>query len=163
MANNLTYKSTYEDIGWSLRDTLDKIKQDGETKELKFEMLYKYGRLLFMDGDIDKAYNVLQQCSIHSIDNFVVTDYDKELYYWAARCLEAQGKKDLALNGYLLLLENESYTKDDDVFVNEILDRLPLFGDITEFVNEYKKTRQEEKENPKDLLGKVIKFLKENK
>jgi hypothetical protein len=60
------------------------------------------------------------------------------------------------------LLENEENQKDEE-FVNAVLDRLNLFGNITTLVDEYKKRRHEEMTNPKDLLGKVLKFLRENK
>jgi ketopantoate reductase len=43
MENKLTYNSTYNEVGCSLRVTLDEIKKYGETKELKYEMLLKYG------------------------------------------------------------------------------------------------------------------------
>ena len=160
MAKKLTYNSTFDEVGWSLRDTLDEIKQKGETKDLKYEMLLKYGRLRLMEGNLNDAYQIFQQCSIHSIDNGV-RDI-KELYYWTSRCLEEQGNKERSLGGYLRLLENEENQKDEE-FVNAVLDRLNLFGDISSLVDEYKKRRHEETTNPKDLLGKVLKFLRENK
>lgn len=160
MAKKLSYNSTFDEIGWSLRDTLDEIKQKGETKDLKYEMLLKYGRLRLMEGSLNDAYQIFQECSIHSIDNGV-RDI-KELYYWTSRCLEEQGNKKRALGGYLRLLEDEQNLKDRE-FVNAVLDRLSLFGDITSLVNEYKRIRHEEMTNPKDLLGEVLKFLRENK
>ena len=156
----LTYNSTFDEVGWSLRDTLDEIKQKGETKQLKFDMLLKYGRIKLMEGNANEAYQIFQQCSIHAVDNGIPDV--KELYYWASRSTEEQGNKERALNGYLMLLENEQNIKDED-FVNAVLDRLILFGDITTLVDEYKKRRHEEMTNPKDLLGKVLKFLRENK
>ena len=161
MKTKLTYNSTFDEVGWSLRDTLDEIKQQGETKNLKYDMLLKYGRLNLLEGNFDKAYQIFQQCSIHSIDNGV-RDI-KELYYWTSRCLEEQGNKERALNGYLMLLEKKDFIENDDEFVNAVLDRLILFGDISSLVNEYKKRRHEEMTNPKDLLGKILKFLRENK
>lgn len=160
MAKKLTYYSTFDEVGWSLRDTLDEIKQKGETKQLKFDMLLKYGRIKLMEGNANEAYQIFQQCSIHAIDNGI-SDV-KELYYWASRSTEERGNKERALNGYLMLLENEQNIKDED-FVNAVLDRLILFGDITPLVDEYKKRRHEEMNNPKDLLGKMLKFLRENK
>lgn len=161
MAKKLTYNSSFNEVGWSLRDTLDEIKQQGETKELKYEMLLRFGRIKLMEGKLNEAYQIFQQCSIHSIDNGV---HDiKELYYWTSRCLEEQGNKERALNGYLMLLEKEQYIENDEEFVNAMLDRLILFGDITSLVNEYKNKRHEEMTNPKDLLGKVLKFLREDK
>lgn len=161
MTKKLTYNSTFDEVGWSLRDTLDQIKQYGETKELKYEMLLKYGRVKLMEGNLNEAYQIFQQCSIHSIDNGIREV--KELYYWTSRCLEEQGNKDRALNGYLMLLEKEQFIESDEEFVNAVLDRLILFGDITSLVNEYKIKRHEEMANPKDLLGKMLKFLRENK
>lgn len=159
MAKKLTYNSTYDEIGWSIRETLDEIKQKGETKGLKYEMLLKYGRLKLMEGDLERAYEVFQQCSIHSIDNGVLDI--KELYYWISRCLEKKGEKERALGGYLGLLENEQNIKDED-FVDEVLDRLILFGDTSSLIKEYKERRHKEMTNPQDLLGKVIKYLKDN-
>lgn len=161
MEKKITYNSTFNEVGWSLRDTLDEIKQYGETKELKYEMLLKYGRLKLMGGNLNEAYQIFQQCSIHSIDNGVQNI--KELYYWTSRCLEEQGNKERALNGYLMLLEKEQFIENDEEFVDAVLDRLTLFGDITLLVTEYKNKRNEEMNNPKDLLGKVIKLLKEVK
>ena len=161
MAKKITYNSTLNEVGWSLRDTLEEIKQFGETKELKYEMLLKYGRLKLMEGNLNEAYQIFQQCSIHSIDNGVQNI--KDLYYWTSRCLEEQGNKERALNGYLMLLEKEQFIENDEEFVNAVLDRLTLFGNITSLVNEYKNKRNEEMNNPKDLLGKVIKFLREAK
>lgn len=161
MAKKLTYESTLDEIGWSLRDTLDEIKQKGETKDLKYEMLLKFGRLKLIEGNLNEAYQIFQQCSIHAINNDV-RDI-KELYYWTSRCLEEQGNKERALNGYLMLLEKEQFIENDEDFVNAVLDRLTLFGDITLLVAQYKNKRNEEMNNPKDLLGKVIKLLREAK
>jgi tetratricopeptide (TPR) repeat protein len=160
MAIKLRYQSSFDDIGWSLRETLDEIKRYGETKQLKFNMLLKYGRLLLMEGKLDDSYKVFQQCSVHAIDNEIPDT--KELYYWASRCLEEQGNMEKALSGYLRLLENERVIQNDEEIVNVILDRLILFGNITTLVNEYKKKREEELNNPKDLLGKIAKFLRES-
>ena len=160
MAIKLTYQSSLDDIGWSLRETLDEIKRYGETKQLKFDMLLKYGRLLLMEGKLDDSYKVFQQCSVHAIDNEIPDT--NELYYWASRCLEEQGNTERALTSYLTLLENERFIENDDEFVNAILDRLILFGNITTLVNEYKKKREEELNNPKDMLGKIAKFLRES-
>jgi hypothetical protein len=161
MPKKLTYNSSFNEVGWSLRETLDEIKQQGETKELKYEMLIRFGRIKLMEGKLNEAYQIFQQCSIHSIDNGV---HDiKELYYWTSRCLEEQGEKERALNGYLMLLENEQYIENDEEFLNAVLDRLTLFGNINSLVNEYKNKRYEEMTNPKDLLGKMLKILREVK
>ncbi len=69
MATKLTYHSTFNEVGWSLRETLDAIEVQGETPHLKYDMLLKYGRVSLMEGKLDKAYKVFQQCSIHAIDN----------------------------------------------------------------------------------------------
>ncbi len=159
MAKKLSYQSTFTEVGWSLRETLNEIEKQGETKQLKFDMLLKYGRLLLMEGKPNEAYQLFQQCSIHAIDNGVPDV--KELYYWTSRCQEEQGNKERAINGYLMLLEREKFIKNDVEFVDAILDRLILFGDISALVNDYKKKREEELNNPKDSLGKVIKFLRE--
>jgi tetratricopeptide (TPR) repeat protein len=161
MTKKLNYQSTFDDVGWSLRETLDEIKQHGENKQLKFDMLLKYGRIKLMEGKPSEAYQIFQQCSVHAIDNGI--SEVKELYYWTSRCQEEQGNKDRALTGYLMSLERNGFIENDEEFVNAVLDRLILFGDISSLVNEYKKQRDEEMNNPKDLLGKVIKFLKEAK
>ena len=159
MAKKLTYQSTFNEVGWSLMETLEEIKKEGETKQLKFDMLVKHGRMLLMQKKLNDAYQVFLQCSTHAIDNSVPEI--KELYYWTSRCLEEKGKKDSAVNGYLRLLESERFTENDEEFVDAVLDRLILFGDIAALVNDYKKKREEELNNPKDLLGKVIKLLRE--
>lgn len=157
MAKKLTYQSTFNEVGWSLMETLEEIKKQGQTKQLKFDMLLKHGRMLLMQKKLDEAYQVFLQCSTHAIDNGVPVI--KELYYWTSRCLEEQGNKNSAVNCYLRLLEN--HPENDEEFVDAILDRLILFGDISTLVNDYKKNRYEELNNPKDLLGKVIKLLRE--
>lgn len=161
MEKNIKYQGTIDDMGWSLRKTLDEIEKNGETRQLKFDMLLKYGRLLLLEGKANDAYEVFQQCSIHSVDNGI-TDV-KELYYWTSRCQEEQGNMERALNGYIMLLERERFIENDEIFVNAVLDRLILFGDISTLVNEYKNRKFEEMNNPKDLLGKVIKLLREVK
>ena len=161
MPKKLTYNSSFNEIGGSLRNTLDEINQLGETKELKYEMLIKFGRIKLLEGKFNEAYQIFQQCSIHSMDYGI---YDiKELYYWTSRCLEEQGEKERALNGYLMLLENEQYIENDEEFLNVVLDRLTLFGNINSLVNKYKNKRYEEMTNPKDLLGKMLKILREDK
>ena len=159
MKKKLNYNSNYDDIGWSLRETLDEIDKKGETKELKYDMLLKYGRMKFMEGKFNKAYKIFMQCSSHSIDNCILDN--KEIYYWASRCLENMGNEGRALNGYLRLLENEKFINDEN-FVDAVLDRLIFFGDITSLVTEYKRQRNDQMTNPKDSIGKVLKFLREN-
>lgn len=161
MKKGLNYQSAFDDVGWSLRETLDEIRLHGETKQLKFDMLLKYGRLKLMEGNLVDAYQIFQQCSNHAMDNGI--SEVKELYYWTSRCQEAQGNKERALTGYLMLLERDRFIDNDDEFINAILDRLILFGDVSSLITEYKKRRTEEMNNPKDELGKVIKFLREQK
>lgn len=158
MAKKLTYTSTYDEIGWSLRETLDAIEKQGETKELKYDMLLKYGRLYFVERNYEKAYKILAQCSIHAMDNWV--DDVKEMYYWSARCLEEKGDNDRAISGYLRLLESEKNIE-DEAFLNAVLDRLNLYKNLSHLVSEFKKERDEELNNPKDLAGKAAKFLRE--
>ncbi|HMT77710.1 MAG TPA: hypothetical protein PKA44_08350 [Saprospiraceae bacterium] len=159
MAKKLSYQSTMDEVAGSLRETLDEIKKFGETKDLKYEMLLKYGRFLFLAGNTKRALEVLTQCSIHGIDNGVAEI--REIYYWAARCREAEGKHEEAINGYLMLLERNSHSKYDEDLLNAVLERISLMGDISSPVEDYKKKREEELNNPKDLLGKVIKLLRE--
>ena len=129
MVKKLTFQSTFNEVGWSLRETLDEIEKQGETKQLKFDMLLKYGRVLLMQSKLNEAYQTFQQCSIHAIDNGVPDV--KELYYWTSRCQEEQGNKERAINGYLMLLERERFTENNEEFVDAVLDRLILFGDIS--------------------------------
>jgi len=135
MAKKLSLKSTYNEVGWSLRETLDQIERNGETKELKYDMLLKYGWLKFLDNDPDGAYRIFSQCSTHAIDNGIL-DID-ELFYWAARCLEEKGDKENALNGYLSLLESSSKYQNNEELINEIFDRLKVYGDIPSLLREY--------------------------
>lgn len=158
MANKLTFNSTFNEVCLSLRGTLEEIEKHGETKQLKFDMLLKYGRVKLMEGSLDSAYEVFQQCSIHAIDNNVPDI--KELYYWTSRYQEVKGNKERAINGYLMLLEK--FAKDDDEdFINAVLDRLNLFQNITPIIADYKARRAEELTNPKDLLGKTLKLLRD--
>lgn len=158
MAKKLTFDSSYNEIGWSLRETLDEIQAKGETKELKYEMLLKYGRLYISEGDYKKAYKILAQCSVHAIDNWIADV--KEMYFWSARCLEEMGDTERALDGYLMLLEDQRNIE-DQIFLNAVLDRLNQYKNLSSMVSEYKKRRDEELNNPKDLLGQSIKFLRE--
>lgn len=153
----LTIHSDLEEIGWSLRETLDAIEVEGETPQLKFDMLLKYGRLLFMDRKYDRAYEVLQQASTHSIDNGVWNIAD--LYFWANRCMEEKGDVDRAKSGYLMLLERQPYSNDEEM-VNAILDRLNQYDDLKEVIEKYRKKKQDLWDNPPDLLHKAIKLLK---
>ncbi|MBN9351923.1 MAG: hypothetical protein J0H55_14680 [Chitinophagaceae bacterium] len=105
MTKKLTIHSSFDEIGWSLSETLNKIEAEGETPQLKFDMLLKYGRLKFLEGDYERAYEVLQQASTHSIDNGVRDIED--LYFWTNRCLEEKGDTERAISGYLMLLERE--------------------------------------------------------
>ncbi len=82
---------------------MDTIKAEGETPQLKFDMLLKYGRVFFLEGNYERAYEVFQQCSIHGIDHGV-KDL-KDLYFWSSRCLEEKRDTERAKNGYLMLLE----------------------------------------------------------
>lgn len=158
MANKLTIHSGHEEIGRSLRETLDKIEAEGETPQLKFDMLLKYARSLFMERNYDRSYEVLQQASTHSIDNGVRDIGD--LYYWANRCLEEKGDAERAISGYLMLLEREPYRSDEEM-TNAVLDRLNRYDNLSELIQKYKKKKQEEWDNPPDLLHKVIKLLRE--
>lgn len=158
MTNKLTIHSGYEEIGKSLRETLDKIEAEGETPQLKFDMLLKYARLLFMEGNYDRSYEVLQQASTYSIDNGVRDIGD--LYFWANRNLEEKGDIERAISGYLMLLEREPYRSDEEM-TNAILDRLSRYDNLTETIQKYQKKKQEDWDNPPDLLHKVIKLLKE--
>jgi len=103
MTYKLTIHSGYEEIGRSLMETLQKIEAEGDTPQLKFDMLLKYARLLFMEGNYDRCQEILQQASTHSIDNGVRDIGD--LYFWADRCLEEKGDTERAISGYLMLLE----------------------------------------------------------
>lgn len=158
MTENLNLDSSREEIGWSLRETLDKIKDEGETPQLKFDMLLKYGRVLFMEENYEQAYEVFQQCSIHGIDNGV-KDL-KDLYFWTSRCLQEKGDTVRAKNSFLMLLEREPYNNNEET-VNAILDRLDVYDDLAEVIVKYKKKKQDDWDNPPDLLSATIKFLKE--
>ncbi len=159
MSNKLTYNSTLDEVGWSLRETLELIKKVGETKELKYEMLLKYGRFKLLEGDLDKAYETLQHCSIHGLDHQI--GGVNELYYWSARCIEEQGDKERALNSYLVLLDIVQSKDGTEELVNAILDRLILFGDVATLVEEFRIKRQKEIDHPADILGKIRKVLRD--
>jgi tetratricopeptide (TPR) repeat protein len=158
MSKKNTYQSTFEELGWSLRETLDKIEKHGETKELKYEMLLKYGRLKLMEGNLNEAYQIFQQCSTHSIDNWI--PYVNDLYYWTARCLEEQGNKERAFNAYLMVLDKIKVDEEEEL-MNAILDRFHLFENVSQLVDEYKKKKKERMNNPDELLDKFVKVLRQ--
>ena len=160
MAKKLNFQSSFQDIGMSLSDTLEEIKLHGETKQLKFDMLLKYGRLLLANGDPDKAYKVFQQCSIHAIDNGMLDV--RELYFWTCRVLEEQGKNDKAISIYMDLLERDIYIKDDEDFVNAILERLITYGDISSLASQVKNRTNEYVANPNVFLGKITEIIHES-
>lgn len=161
MTSKLTYSSSFYEVGQSLRETLDEIEKNGETAQLKHEMLYKYGRLMMMEGKFQKAYEAFCQCSTHAVDNGIQNV--KELYYWTSRSLEELGNKERAINGYLMLLEKDRFIEGDEDFVNALLDRLSLFENMAALVADYRVKRYEELTNPKDFLGQTIKFLRDLK
>ncbi|WP_326985228.1 hypothetical protein [Chryseobacterium sp. MP_3.2] len=157
----ITYQSDLNEIGNSLMDCLSQIKKEGETKELKFEMLLKYGRVLFLKNKIEKAYQTFQQGAVYAMENNITEV--KEIYFWTARCIEETGDKNIALGNYLMLLENNQYSENDSEFVDAILDRFNFFTDLEDKIRDYKLKRDEALKNPKDLLSKLNKFLKEKK
>ena len=88
----LNYKSNIDEIGNSLMETLSEIKKEGETKELKFDMLFKYGRVLFLQNEFGKSHQAFEQAAVHAIENNI--SEIKNLYYWSARCLEETADKE---------------------------------------------------------------------
>ena len=112
----LSINSTFDEVAMSLQHTLSEIKKVGENKHLEYDKLMKYGRLMLMENSFDKAYQIFQQCSIHATDNGIQNI--KELYYWTSRCQEGNGNKVMAINSYLMLLENFA---DDDNFINKYI------------------------------------------
>ena len=107
MDRRLTLSSTFNEIARSLADTMKEIDAKGKTKELQYDLLIKTGRLDFMEGKFEEAYQGFQECIAH----FAAGQKDNELYYWISRCLEGLGEKDKALSGYLMALEKN---EDDD-------------------------------------------------
>ena len=157
----LNYKSNIDEIGNSLMETLTEIKKEGETKELKFDMLVKYGRVLFLQNEFGKSYQTFEQAAIHAIENNI--SEIKSLYYWTARCLEENGAKEAAFKSYLILLDNKQFTANDEEFIDIVLDRLNFFENLEEKIINYKIQKAEELENPTDLLGKLMKYFKVKK
>tara|TARA_R110001606_G_scaffold398907_1_gene579501 strand:+ start:533 stop:907 length:375 start_codon:yes stop_codon:yes gene_type:complete len=117
----LKFNDTLEIIGNSLMKTLSEIENYGETPELKAEMLYKYGRVHFLQNNFEKAYKVFEQCNIHIIDNNLPQNI--EIYYWVGRISEETKKNEKARSAYLITLE-QMKDKNDEEFMNEILDRI---------------------------------------
>lgn len=111
-----------------------------------------------MEGKYARCYEVLQQASIHSIDNGVRGIED--LYFWTNRCLEEKDDTERAISGYLMLREREPYRSNEEM-TNAILDRLNRYDDLTEAIQNYQKQKQVDWDNPPDLLHKMIKLLKE--
>jgi tetratricopeptide (TPR) repeat protein len=122
---DINYNSTHKEIGDSLMITLAKIKKYGETPQLKSEMLFKYGRLKYLDKDYDKAFELFGQSNSLTISESL--SENKEIYYWCGRVLEAQGKIEIAKNNYEMVLKRARFLN-DQIFVDEILDRIFLIS-----------------------------------
>ena len=69
--------------------------------------------------------------------------------------------KKRAFKSYLILLDNKQFIENDEEFVDTVLDRLSFFENLEEKIINYKIQKAEELENPTDLLGKLLKDLKE--
>lgn len=117
----LGYNSDIHTISNSLMETLAEIKKSGETPILKSEMLYKYGRLKFMENEFDEAHKLFGQSNLLLFDNNLPES--KEIFYWGARSFEAKGDVVKALSAYKFLLERAKFIG-DQIFVDEILDRI---------------------------------------
>ena len=89
-----------------------------------------------MLNDFQKAYSVLQECSVQSIDTGI-EDF-VELYYWSARCMEEKVQKNQALQVYLMNLDKFSNILEDNVLLNIILDLLVNFPDLEILITSYR-------------------------
>lgn len=137
IVQNLTYDSSLEEVEASLKGTIKQMELNGETQELKFEKLLKEGRVKLLKGEVKQAYRIFHQCML---DPTSTNSLDiGELYFWSTRCQEELGNKNKALRDYLLLLEKEQATRNNQDLINAILDRLIEYGDISKLVEDFKK------------------------
>jgi len=140
IVQNLTYDSSLEEVEASLKGTIKQMELNGETQELKFEKLLKEGRVKLLKGKVKQAYRIFHQCML---DPTSTNSLDiGELYFWSTRCQEELGNKNKALRDYLLLLEKEQATRNNQDLINAILDRLIVFGDISKLVKDFKKRKR---------------------
>ena len=140
IVQNLTYDSSLEEVEASLKGTIKQMELNGETQELKFEKLLKEGRVKLLKGEVKQAYRIFHQCML---DPTSTNSLDiGELYFWSTRCQEELGNKNKALRDYLLLLEKEQATRNNQDLINAILDRLIVFGDISKLVKDFKKRKR---------------------
>lgn len=116
---DIKFDSDRDEVGNSLMRTLEEIKTSGETPELKMEMLFKYARMRFFEGDFQRSYEVFGQTSSHIIDNGLPENI--ELFYWVARIFEEQGHFERSLSAYKMALERVT---EDEQFSDELLDRI---------------------------------------
>jgi len=159
MSSTLTYRSTIEDVARSLQESIDEVKEHGETVQLKFDVQLKLGRLLLLNNQPEDAKIVFQRCGMMAVEAGVPDIRD--LWFWSARCQEELENPELSVNVYLALLKNKHFVENNREYVDVILERLSNFGDATQLLDDFSKKQEEEMKNPKDLLGKVRKFLRE--
>lgn len=115
------YKSDYKAIGNSLVETIAQIEKNGETPLLKFEMLFKFAKMKFLDNKADEAHKIFGKCNSVLIDNGLPENF--ELYYWMARIFEGKGEIEKAASTYRMCLTRGNLA-DDPEFINELLDRI---------------------------------------
>lgn len=87
-SNRIPTNASSKEIANSLNETKKEIETNGETPKNKEEFLFKYARLKFSEGAIDKSFEIFSQCKAHTSDFGLRENY--EIYYWIARILEAQ-------------------------------------------------------------------------
>src|SRR5690554_5341934 len=119
---------------------IKQIEIKGKKQKIKFEKLIKERKIKLLKREVKQAYRIFHQCML---DPTSTNSLDiGELYFWSTRCQEELGNKNKALRDYLLLLEKEQATRNNQDLINAILDRLIVFGDISKLVKDFKKRKR---------------------
>lgn len=108
---------------------LSRIKEEGETPELKAEMLYIFGRYKFSEQEFDESHETFSQLNTHLTENNLPKNY--EIFYWVARILEEKEEFSNAKTTYLTVLSKVKQQENKDL-ENEILDRINLISEKTQ-------------------------------
>jgi tetratricopeptide (TPR) repeat protein len=105
MTNSLRLptNATLKEIANSLNQTINEIETKGETPKLKEELLFKFARLKFSEGNFDEAHSIFGQCNSITVDYGLNENF--EIYYWVGRILEAKGDLEKAKSTYEIALK----------------------------------------------------------
>ena len=91
------------EIATSLRETLNEIKINGETPNLKEELQFKFARLKLSEGELEDSYKIFGICNSITIDYNLRENY--EIYFWVARIAELKGEFEKSKTTYEMALK----------------------------------------------------------